>query len=51
MRYDEKQNSVRDCNVYVVLLCGDVYFERSPCLEGFSPFKQANKLFFADQDI
>jgi len=29
----------------------DVYFERSLCLEGFSLFNQANKLFFADQDI
>jgi len=58
---------VRDCNVSivpkVVLLCDDVCLKGSVCdvwcclfcnalcLEGFSLFKQANKLFFADQDI
>ena len=49
---------VRDCNVYIfdvvrdVCLFDDVcLFRDALCLEGFSLFKQANKLFFADQDI
>jgi len=49
-------NIVRDCNVYGAQggapgLC-DVYLEgRNLCREGISLFKQANKLFFADQEI
>jgi len=44
--------SVRDCNVYVFDVVRDVcLFCNALCLEGFSLFKQANKLFFADQDI
>jgi len=35
-----------------VCLFNDVcLFRDALCLEGFSLFKQANKLFFADQDI
>ena len=50
---------VRDRNVYggVLLLCSECVLlslsvrGRSLCLEGFSLFKQANELLFADQDI
>ena len=50
---------VRDCNVYVwwpcvrcvVLLCAWCLFGRSLCREGFRLFKQANKLFFADNHL
>ena len=42
---------VRDCNVFMLDVVRDVCFGGLCVVEGFSLFKQANKLFFADQDI